>query len=160
MVTIRRYIDLSQAELDKSLLEAEGIRAFIPDESSVSTMGFATALGGVRLQVADEDRERAQQLLGEEQQATPLPDDFVPPTEEPPPAEPPKPPKPDDGSANAFLWGGTASLAILAVATLILIVIGGSVFLTLGGVVFLFFAGGVIGLVVHANFPKHPNGGS
>jgi hypothetical protein len=160
MVTVRRYIELTQAELDKSLLEAEGIPAFIPDENS-SAIGYAVlGLGGIRLQVSDEDTDRAQQVLGEEKEATPLPDDFIPPPEEAPPVEPTRKPILDDGSANAFMWGGTAGLAVFAAVALFTLIVGGFAFVNLGGLVFLFFAGGVVGLVVHANFPRRPNGGA
>jgi hypothetical protein len=160
MVTIRRYIELTQAELDKSLLESEGIRAFIPDENSAG-IGYAVlGLGGIRLQVSDEDTGRAQQILGEEKEATPLSDDFVPPPEEAPPVEPPKKPTPDDGSSNAFMWGGIAGMAVFAVLGLVTLVFGGLIFATFGGLVFLFIAGGIVGLLVHATFPKRPNPGA
>jgi len=159
MVTIRRYILLTQAELDKSLLESEGIRAFIPDENSAA-IGYANVLSGIRLQVSDEDTGRAQQILGEEKEATPLSDDFVPPPEEAPPEEPPKKPTPDDGFSNAFFWGGTAGLAVFPVLSLVTLVFGGLIFATFGGLILLFIAGGIVGLLVHATFPKRPNPGA
>jgi hypothetical protein len=48
MTTLRQYIDVARAELDKSLLEAAGIPSFIADENSAA-LGYGTALGGVRL---------------------------------------------------------------------------------------------------------------
>jgi hypothetical protein len=149
----------AEAGLDKSLLEAEGIPAFVADESSAA-LGYGTVLGGVRLQVQDEDVDRAQQILGEQQEAAPLPDDFVPPPEEPPPVEPTRKPMLDDGSANAFLWGGIAGLAVFAAVALFTLAVGGSAFVDLGGLVFLFIAGGLVGLIVHATFPKRPNSGA
>ena len=86
MTTLRQYIDVARAELDKSLLEAAGIPSFIADENSLS-IGYGSILGGVRLQVQDADADRARRVLQEHEGATPLPDDFIPP-EVPPPEEP------------------------------------------------------------------------
>jgi len=78
MVTIRQYADSARAELDKSVLAAKGIHAFLADENSVAA-GFGGVLGGVRLQVAEANAERARQVLKQQENVTPLPDDFVPP---------------------------------------------------------------------------------
>src|SRR5438874_12843284 len=86
MVTVRQYLNPSEAELDKTLLEEAGIPVFMPDENSVS-LGYGGVLGGVRLQVEDADLDRARRVLDEREGVTPLPDDFIPP-EEPPPVEP------------------------------------------------------------------------
>jgi hypothetical protein len=61
MTTIRKYLDLVNAEMDKSLLEAAGITAFIADENSAA-LGYGQILGGVRLQVQDADADRARQV--------------------------------------------------------------------------------------------------
>lgn len=64
MVTIATFVNLSEAELTKTHLEGSGIAAFIPDEFVARNNWFwITALGGVRLQVADSDVERAQEIL-------------------------------------------------------------------------------------------------
>ena len=86
MTTLRQYIDVARAELDKSLLETAGIPAFIADENSLS-IGYGSILGGVRLQVQDADADLARRVLQEHEGATPLPDDFIPP-EAPPPEKP------------------------------------------------------------------------
>jgi len=64
-VTICRCASVQEAEVVKSALEADGITAFIPDES-MATIGPAasTMLEGIRVQVAAEDAERARQVLG------------------------------------------------------------------------------------------------
>src|SRR5882724_1103852 len=86
MVTLRQYINPSEAELNKTLLEEAGIPVFLADANSLS-LGYGGVLGGVRLQVEDADLERARRVLDEREGVTPLPDDFVPP-EEPLPIEP------------------------------------------------------------------------
>src|SRR5476651_623105 len=95
MVTVRQYINPSEAELDKTLLEEAGVPVFLADENSMS-LGYGGVLSGVRLQVEDADLDRARRVLEEREGVTPLPDDFVPP-EEPPPIEPPaaSPPTPE-----------------------------------------------------------------
>ena len=41
MTTLRKYLDVVKAEMDKSLLEAAGIPAFIAGENSAS-IGYST----------------------------------------------------------------------------------------------------------------------
>ena len=84
MVTLRRYLNLDEAERDKNLLDAAGIPAFVAGEAS-ATAGYAGILGEIQLQVNDADLERARHVLKESKASPPLPDDFVPP--EQPPAE-------------------------------------------------------------------------
>jgi hypothetical protein len=45
MVTVRQYINPSEAELDKTLLEEAGIPVFLADENSMS-VGYGGVLGG------------------------------------------------------------------------------------------------------------------
>src|ERR1039457_6242445 len=77
MTTLRKYLDVVKAEMDKSLLEAAGIPAFIAGENSAS-IGYGGSLAEVRLQVQDTDVDRARQVLQDNQEATPLTDDFIP----------------------------------------------------------------------------------
>jgi hypothetical protein len=84
MVTVGRYMNLGEAERDKSLLDAAGIPAFLAGENSAS-VGYAGVFGELRLQVDDADVERARAVLTKHEGFAPLPDDFVPPEE--PPAE-------------------------------------------------------------------------
>jgi hypothetical protein len=60
MTTLRTCSELEEAELIKSVLAGSGVTAFLPDESSVL---WSNALGGIRVQVADEDVERANDVL-------------------------------------------------------------------------------------------------
>ena len=65
MITIATYYNFTKAELDKTRLEDSRIEAFIADEAK-STIGYGPAMiGGVRLQVRDEDAERARAVLAQ-----------------------------------------------------------------------------------------------
>jgi hypothetical protein len=64
MKVIARFPDVSSAEMAKSMLEAQEIAAWIPDANLAGLdWRLGTAIGGVRLQVADEDVEAATELL-------------------------------------------------------------------------------------------------
>jgi hypothetical protein len=61
MVTIRTCSTLVDAQLMQSLLLGSDIQAFLPDElAAQNTWG---AIDGVRVQVSDEDAERAEEIL-------------------------------------------------------------------------------------------------
>jgi lipoprotein NlpI len=78
MTTLRKHFDLVKAEMDKSLLEAAGIQAFIAGENSAS-IGYGGIIAEIHLQVQDADVDRARQVLQDNKEATPLSDDFIPP---------------------------------------------------------------------------------
>src|ERR1700722_18080752 len=78
MTTLRKYVDVVKAEMDKSLLEAAGIPALIAGENSAA-IGYGSILAEIHLQVQDADVDRARQVLQDNQDATPLSDDFIPP---------------------------------------------------------------------------------
>lgn len=64
MKTIASFQLPEQAHLVRSRLEASGITAFLRDELTIgSDWALTNALGGIRLQVADEDYEPALELL-------------------------------------------------------------------------------------------------
>lgn len=65
MVTIRRYWNMGEAGFVRSLLEAAGIEAVIPDEC-VGTMGSPYLPGGIRVQVPEGDEQRAMEVLDQE----------------------------------------------------------------------------------------------
>ena len=66
LVTLKIFNDLSEAEVARSLLDYNGILAFLPDRAVASTVWYLThAVGGVRLQVPERDLETARSLLGE-----------------------------------------------------------------------------------------------
>jgi Putative prokaryotic signal transducing protein len=66
MVTIRTCYSLPEAQVIQSYLEGSGIEAFLPDEMTVQNYWLWTnAIGGVRVQVLEEDAERAAEVLDE-----------------------------------------------------------------------------------------------
>ncbi len=81
MKTIRSYFNNTEAEFARLLLVSAGIEAVLAEENA-NTLGPGFAPGGVRLQVPEEDAERATEILfGRHEEFTPLPDEFVPPEE-------------------------------------------------------------------------------
>jgi hypothetical protein len=66
LVTVRRYRDLTEAFLGRSLLESAGIPAWIADEHLVRMNWFlSNSLGGMRLQVDESDEAAALEILEE-----------------------------------------------------------------------------------------------
>jgi hypothetical protein len=64
LVTVHNGVYLHEAELMRSVLEAEGIEAVIPDEFTVGVdPALGVPLGGIRVQVAKSDVERATAAL-------------------------------------------------------------------------------------------------
>jgi hypothetical protein len=64
LVTVRRYRDLTEAFVGRSLLESAGIPAWIADEHLVRMNWFYSNLvGGMRLQVAQPDEAAAREIL-------------------------------------------------------------------------------------------------
>lgn len=73
LVTLRRCGPVWEAEMLRDRLEAAGIRAFVQNAESIRSLSHAAAgLGGVKVQVAAEDLETAEQILldDERQRAT------------------------------------------------------------------------------------------
>lgn len=65
LVTVARFPDAPEADLARERLAFEGIRAFVFDEQRDAVIPFTIAsTGGIRLQVAPEDVERAREILG------------------------------------------------------------------------------------------------
>jgi len=66
VVTVRRYRDLAEAYVGRSLLESAGIPSWIADEHLVRMDWFYSNLvGGMRLQVDERDEATAQEILNE-----------------------------------------------------------------------------------------------
>jgi len=64
LVTVRRYRDLSEAIVARSLLESAGITVYLRDENLVRLdWQISNFIGGLRLQVEEADREMAVGLL-------------------------------------------------------------------------------------------------
>lgn len=64
LITVEAYQNAMQAHLAKNHLEAAGIHSVLPDEHSVSNLWHLSgAIGGIKLQVAESDLERAEAVL-------------------------------------------------------------------------------------------------
>ena len=64
MTTIATLDNLTQAFLLRSMLEANDIPAFIPDENTIQTdWTLINAIGGIRVQVPDDFQEDAKLVL-------------------------------------------------------------------------------------------------
>jgi len=64
LVTLETYMNAMQAHLAKNQLEAAGIRGVLADEFAATTYWhLSNAIGGIKLQVAEEDFERAAVVL-------------------------------------------------------------------------------------------------
>jgi hypothetical protein len=64
MITVARYFEPSEAHVVRALLESAGLRATVADEHHVTAnYPISTALGGVRVQVPDENFEAAKALV-------------------------------------------------------------------------------------------------
>ena len=61
MKTIRTYVNAVEAEMDRQVLENEGVRVCVMDENMGSM--FHVAVGGVKLMVDDADVEKAIEIL-------------------------------------------------------------------------------------------------
>lgn len=113
-----------KAEMDKSLLEAAGIPAFIAGENSAS-IGYGTVLAEIHLQVQDADVDRARQVLQDNNEATPLSDDFIPPAVPslpddsiPKAASQEQDLETEDSDTTRMVWSAiTASLVVVAIFT-------------------------------------------
>jgi len=65
-VVLRRYRDMPQAFVEKSVLEDAGILCFLEDENVVRMDWlWSNAMGGIKLVVRKKDAEEAEKLLGE-----------------------------------------------------------------------------------------------
>ena len=64
MVTLRICSTLPEAQVIQSQLGGSGIKSFLPDEFTIqNNWMWANAIGGIRLQVAEEDAARAEEIL-------------------------------------------------------------------------------------------------
>ncbi len=70
LITVRQYRDLTDAQLAKGVLDSAGILSYLRDENIVRMDWFySNSIGGIRLQVREEDRASAEALLSQ-----PIPD--------------------------------------------------------------------------------------
>jgi hypothetical protein len=67
LVTIATFENATQAQVAKNALEAEGIRAVLGDEMTVDLFwNLSNAIGGVKVQVLEENADRAVEILERE----------------------------------------------------------------------------------------------
>jgi hypothetical protein len=67
MVTLKTYLSAVEADVDRSILEANGVKCHLADESS-SVVGIGAL--GLRLQVESSDIERAKEILRDQNAGT------------------------------------------------------------------------------------------
>ena len=63
LITIKTYNDEIEAGMDKSLLESEGLLAFVV-KSDLGTTYLSGGVGGVELRVPEDAVEEAREILG------------------------------------------------------------------------------------------------
>ena len=65
-VVLRRYRDMTEAMVDRTLLESAGINCFLYDDNLIRLDWFVSnAIGGAKLAVSENDAAEAAQILGE-----------------------------------------------------------------------------------------------
>ena len=126
LVTIATFDQAGQAHIAKNALEAAGLRAVLTDEAIVAMDWLlSNAVGGIKVQVLEEDADRAvsvlEESLGSDGPGEPLDDEAMAAEAEaagaeddepPPPATEPEPP--DDAAelserdeyARRLVWAG------------------------------------------------------
>jgi hypothetical protein len=78
LVAVATYENLSEAEVAMSLLAAEGIAVAIRDQPLASLLPpVAFANGGLTLLVAEDEAERAREVLASPDSTEPLPDEAA-----------------------------------------------------------------------------------
>jgi hypothetical protein len=66
LITVGQYRDLTDAQLARGILDSAGIPSFLRDENTVRMDWFySNSIGGIRLQVREEDRSIAESLLSQ-----------------------------------------------------------------------------------------------
>ena len=111
VVTIKRYRDLSEAIVARSLLESAGIFVVLCDENLVRLdWQISNFIGGIRLQVNSEDEQEAKEILD-----SPVPDaiDY-----EGEASSYPQPLCPSCGSTNISFQGASRKAALLSLSIL------------------------------------------
>jgi putative signal transducing protein len=63
-VTVSRAANSADADLIRSRLEANGFQVNLNDEKDTLSFGYGAPLGGVQVQVAEDQAESARALLG------------------------------------------------------------------------------------------------
>jgi hypothetical protein len=117
LVTIRRYRDLSEAIVARSLLESASIPVYLADENLVRIdWQISNMIGGIRLQVDVADKAAADELL-----LQPIPEEIA--FSEAAPASYVQPHCPNCGSTDVFFRGAYHGVARVAFQTILPIAI-------------------------------------
>lgn len=73
-VEVATFLYVHEAQMARAALEAEGVEAFIQDqEMARANWMLTTAIGGVKLEVAAEDADRAREILARDHAGEALP---------------------------------------------------------------------------------------
>ncbi len=65
LVTVAKFFSPTEAHINRSRLESEGIPAFVFNENLTTLFPFASSLtGGAQLKVRAQDLEQAKEILG------------------------------------------------------------------------------------------------
>jgi hypothetical protein len=66
LITIRQYREQTEALIAQSVLDSAGIYSFLMDENTIRVnWAYSDVLGGIRLQVAQEDARAAEEILSQ-----------------------------------------------------------------------------------------------
>lgn len=66
LTTIRQYREQTEALIAQSVLDSAGIYSFLMDENTIRVnWAYSDVLGGIRLQVAQEDARAAEEILSQ-----------------------------------------------------------------------------------------------
>ena len=63
LVTVKVFYESTEVLVPRSLLESEGIECCAKDELTAQVYNVASVVGGIKLQVKEEDVEKAVQIL-------------------------------------------------------------------------------------------------
>ncbi|MFA5193746.1 MAG: DUF2007 domain-containing protein [Verrucomicrobiia bacterium] len=148
MTTVGEFTHQAEASLALSRLQAAGIDGFLFDEISLAVVGAGTTAIPVRLEVSDEDAERAGRILRGGEGAGPLPYDFSPP-EQAEVVEGNFTKVTGKAVGSAFIMGGVLTLITLGLPALAAMVSGAGRVPSIGGLLVMFVIGGVVGVIVH-----------
>ncbi len=147
MTTVKSFVSQTDAAVALSRLEAAGIEGFLADDISRAVVGAGTPGVPLRLQVADEDAERAAQILGAGEEAMPLSNDSVLPEQV---TETGLTKLAAKSAMAAFVEGGIWGLVVLGLIGVAVVVCCGKVEGDWGEVLFVFVAGGLCGLILRS----------
>lgn len=63
MITIATFASATDAHIAQGILDENGIQSIITDETSAQVLSIPFGIGGIRVQVNDEDFDKAQEII-------------------------------------------------------------------------------------------------